>query len=186
MDITFREYLVIESFDITNDYKELSKAAATKYWVKILNIKPEEDGLIDGVYHSYHKLKCYYTKNEGREYFIYSFEENGIFEIHFLDLDEVDEETSNDKKGFTKNSQHVFSVVMNIVLTEIEERPKRKIKISAPDGRETLYKKIIDKTLKKYNIVKRISVKTSLTDFDKINHNFLLEKYQNKIYIGIE
>lgn len=190
MNISFREYLaenkLIESFDITTDYKELTKSNAIKYWAKILNIKQEDNSLIDGVYRSYHKLKCYYTKNEGREYFIYSFEENSIFEVHFLDLDEVDEETSNDKKGFTKNSQHVFSVIMNIVLKELEERPSKKIKIVAPDGRQILYKKIIDKTLKKYHIEKKISIKTKLDDFNKINHNFLLEKEQNKIYIGIE
>lgn len=190
MKLAFREYLaeskLIESFDISNNYKELSKSNAIKYWLKITNIKPENSNLIDGIYNTYHKLKCYYTKNEGREYFIFSYVENNIFEIHFIDLDEIDEETSNDNKGFTKTSQHVFSVVMSIVLKEIEERPNIKIKIAAPNGRETLYKKIIDKTLKKYNVEKHMSVVLSKNDFDKVIHNFLLEKYQGKIRIGIE
>ena len=190
MELTFREYLaeskLIESFDITNNYKELTKSNAIKYWLKITNIKPENSNLIDGIYNTYYKLKCYYTKNEGREYFIFSYEENNIFEIHFIDLDEIDEETSNDNKGFTKTSQHVFSVVMSIVLKEIDDKPNRKIKIVAPNGRENLYKKIIDKTLKKYNIEKRISVTLSKNDFDKVIHNFLLEKEHDKIYIGIE
>lgn len=187
MDLTFREYLeedkLIESFELTDKYKRLSKSEADKYWLKFHDIEDEE--LLGLFYQDNPMMKCYIVKNEGLEYFIFSFVKNTIFEIHFYDTRNMGDDDSLDKTGVTKNSQAVFSAILSIVLAELEERPTRKIKIGAPEGRETFYKKIIDKTLKKYNIEKTISL-TKSTDGKYVIHNFLLEKEQNKIFIGIE
>lgn len=176
MQQTFREYLaeekLIESFEIKDNYKRLSKSEADKYWVKILDTTEDQ---LPGFYASKMQLKCYIVKNERREYFIYSYIENAFLEIHFIDIDTKIDGTENNNKGLTKNSQPVFGAVMSIVIKELEERPSRKVKITAPDGRETLYKKIIDKTLKKYDIEKDIKINKSKNDKNDVKHHFLLE-----------
>ena len=191
MELTFREWLeedrLIESFDRNPNYKRLSKSEELKYFCKYFD--GESLDYVKSLISQLSFLKSYYLKNEGREYLIYSYIVNTVLEIHFHDINSTgndEDNDDNDDKGLTKNSQPVFSAVLDIVLNELEERSSRKIKIVAPNGRENLYKKIIDKTLKKYNIEKRISVTLSKNDFDKVIHNFLLEKEHDKIYIGIE
>lgn len=183
----FREWLeedkLIESFELTDKYKRLSKPEADKLWVKILNTTND---MLPGLYASKPQLKTYILKNEGREYLIYTFLDNTILEIHFHDINIPLDGTEYQDKNFTKNSQLVFSSVMSIVLKELEERPSRKIKISAPIGREKLYKKIIDKILKKYNIEKDISLKISKDEYSKDKFDFLLEKYQDNVCIEIQ
>lgn len=109
MQQTFREYLaeekLIESFEIKDNYKRLSKSEADKYWVKILDTTEDQ---LPGFYASKMQLKCYIVKNEGREYFIYSYIENAFLEIHFIDIDTKIDGTENNNKGLTKNSQPVF------------------------------------------------------------------------------
>ena len=187
MQQTFRERLqedeLVEGFDITRNYKRLSKSESDKYWMKLLDI---DEDVLQSLYIAYPFLKSYVFKNEGREYLIYTYIINSVLEIHFNDIDVALDGNESDNKGFTKNSQHVFSVAMSIALNELEERPNRKIKISTPKNRLKLYKKIIDKTLKKYNIDKRVSLKSSKDVHNKDKYDFLLEKEQNKIYIGIE
>lgn len=187
MELTFKEWLeediLIESFEITNNYKRLSKHESDKYWMKILDIGED---LLPSLYTEIPYLKSYIFKNEGREYLIYTYIINSVLEIHFNDMNIVLDGKESDDKGLTKNSQSVFSAVMSIVLTELEERPNRKIKISTPKNRLKLYKKIIDKTLKKYNIEKHIFLKTSKDSYNKEKYDFLLEKEQTKICIGIE
>ncbi len=184
--IKFREWYneeqLIESFEIKDNYKRLSKSEADKYWMKIFNTSEDQ---LPGLYSSKSQLKCYIVKNEEREYFIYSYIDNSFFEIHFIDVDIKIDGKENSNKGLTKNSQPVFGAVMSIVLKELEERPLRKIKISAPEGRETLYKKIIDKTLKKYNIEKDIKI-TKTQDNGEIKHHFLLERLGCTKFIFIE
>lgn len=168
----YNEEQLIESFELKDNYKRLSKSEADKHWMKIFNTTEEQ---LPGLYASMSQLKCYIVKNEGREYFIYSYINNTFLEIHFIDINTKVDGTENHNKGLTKNSQPVFGAVMSIVLKELEERPSRKIKISAPDGRETLYKKIIDKTLKKYNIEKDIKISKSKNDENEVKHDFVLE-----------
>lgn len=185
--IEFRDWLkeekLIESFEIKDNYKRLSKSEADKYWLEMMNTTED---LLPGFYASYSQLKCYIVKNEGREYFIYSYVQNSFLEIHFVDTSDISDETSTSNKGLTKNSQPVFGAVMSIVLKELEDRPLRKIKISAPDGREKLYKKIIDKTLKKYNIEKDITMIMSKDASQRNKYDYLLEKYITNSYITIE
>lgn len=187
MELTFREWLeedrLIESFDRNTNYKRLSKSEELKYFCKYFKNDTTEDVKLFLMQLSF--LKSYYFKNEGREYLIYSFIDNTILEVHFHDINSAVPGSENDNKGLTKNSQPVFSVVLDIVLNEIDERPSRKIRIVAPNGRESLYKKIIDKTLKKYDVDKTIKYYITL-DGENVKHNFLLEKEQNKICIGIE
>ena len=169
----FREYLddsrLIESFEITDKYKRLSKSEADKLWMKVLDTTSD---VLPGLYNSKQQLKTYILKNEGREYLIYTYIDNSILEIHFHDIDIPLDGTEYQDKKFTKNSQLVFSSVMSIVLKELEERPSRKIRISAPSGREKLYKKIIDKTLKKHNIEKDISLKMSKDEYSNDKFDF--------------
>ena len=191
MELTFREWLeedrLIESFDRNPNYKRLSKSEELKYFCKYFD--GESLDYVKSLISQLSFLKSYYLKNEGREYLIYSYIVNTVLEIHFHDINSTgndEDNDDNDDKGLTKNSQPVFSAVLDIVLNELEERSSRKIKIVAPNGRENLYKKIIDKTLKKYNIDKTIKTYTSLDNSNKLVHNFLLEKEHEKIYIGIE
>ena len=187
MDLTFREYLeedkLIESFELTDKYKRLSKSEADKLWIKVLNTT---DDMLPGLYSKKPQLKTYILKNEGREYLIYTYIDNMVLEVHFHDIGVPLDGTEYQDKKFTKNSQLVFSSVMSIVLKELEERPSRKIKISAPIGREKLYKKIIDKTLKKHAIEKDISFTMSKDEYSKDKFDFLLEKLQDNVYIEIK
>lgn len=185
MKTSFKEYLreceLIESFEITDKYKRLSKSEADKLWIQLLNTREDQ---LPGLYANRPQLKSYILKNEGREYLIYSFVKDTVLEVHFHDIDTPIDGTEYDDKKLTRNSQAVFSSVMSIVLKELEERPSRKIRISAPTGRETLYKKIIDKTLKKYSIEKDISLKMAKDEYSRDKFDFLLESIDN-VYIEI-
>lgn len=98
-------------------------------------------------------MVCYVTKNQGREYFIYTFYNKLVYEIHFLDMEHITPEDENKDLKKTDNSQHVFSVIMSIVINTIKNRSVKNIKISAPEHREQFYLKIINKVLKKYGIL---------------------------------
>lgn len=187
MELTFREWLeedrLIESFDRNTNYKKLKMSEINKIMMEYY--KFDSLDMLDGIYSQLPFLKGYLFKNEGREYFIYSFIINTVLDIHFFDIESAAPGTESDNKKFTKNSQPVFSAIVDIVLTELEFRPARKIRIVAPAGREQLYKKIIDKTLKKYGIEKDISLSIS-KDEDITRYHYLLEKEQDEFYIGIE
>ncbi len=154
----FRDMLIIESFDLTNDYKKLSKNEMDKYWLKITKSDDIND-IEKFIYKKYKDMVCYITKHQGREYFIYTFYNKLMYEIHFLDMEHIapDEESLDLKK--TGNSQHVFSVIISIVVDTIKKRSIKMIKIRAPEHREDFYLKIIKKVLSKHNINPDIIIK---------------------------
>lgn len=157
----FRDILLIESFDINNNYKKLSKDEMDKYWFKITS-SDDVDMLDLHIYKQYRNMICYVTKNQGREYFIYTFYRKNIFEIHFCDMNNLKQGEQDNDINYTSNSQHVFSVVMSIVIDTIENRSTEIIKIAAPKHRTDLYFKIIQKVLKKYNINKEVHIQDNL------------------------
>lgn len=167
----FREWLLVESFEINNNYKLLTKDKYSKYWAKILDIDKED---LNQFYSNMKNLKCYLIKNEGREYFVYSVVTNNIYEVHFIDMDNIQEDKEVDNLGKTKNSLNVFSSIVSIVLSEINNY--NKILIGSPDNKGDLYIKIIQKILKKYNIDKKVS-KIIL----KNKTEYLLESYSDSI-----
>ena len=167
----FRELLIVESFELHNNYKKLSKSEATKYWLRILQPdKSNEDTIIDSLYKELHWLKNYYIKNEGREYLIYSFYDKGTYEIHFYDLDNIEDDNEFNNLGATKNSMYVFSTVISIVMDELLGNSVKRIKIGAPKNKENLYLKIIQKVLVKYNLDKNIKTVSS-----SVGKDFVIE-----------
>lgn len=158
---TFRELIeessLIESFDIINDYRKLSKIEMDNYWSKIVK-SDNFDDLEKYIYKKYTNMICYIAKYQNREYFIYTFYKKLIYEIHFLDMVYTlpGEDYKNHRK--TDNSQYIFSVIMSIVIDTIKNRSVQFIKISAPEHREELYLKIIKKVLKKYKITSNITI----------------------------
>ena len=167
--MTFREHLndsiIYESFDIHNNYKKLSKTESNKYWYKILDIENESDDfkneIIKNLNNKFKFLENYYIKNEGREYLIYSYYTNAIFEVHFYDLNSVDSDSELENLNLTKSSMYVFSTIISIIIKNIENKKLNKIRIQAPKNKEDLYLKIIKKILKKYNIDKDITIKNT-------------------------
>ena len=156
----FRDLFMIESFETNNNYKQLSKNEMTKYWLQITN-SGNSDDIEKYIYQKYKNMICYIFKNQGREYFIYTFYNKLVYEIHFLDMEFYHPgEDSNDLKK-TDNSQPVFSVIMSIVINTIKSRSVKTIKISAPEHREELYLKIIKKVLSKYNIFSEVYIKNN-------------------------
>lgn len=170
----------MESFTITNKYKRISKKEMDAFWIEALDSDIEN---IQGIYQEYPQMKAYEFKNQGREYFIYTFIKDTILEVHFYDR--TDMELIDDKSVLKKttSSLPVYSAIVSIVLKELEERPSRKIRIIAPDGREELYLKIIKKILKEYDVNR--TIKTSSKKEDGIlKHHFLLENF-NVFFIEI-
>lgn len=154
----FRDVFMVESFDLTNDYKKLSKNEMDKYWLKITKSDDVND-IEKFIYKKYKDMVCYIAKNQGREYFIYTFYNKLMYEIHFLDMEHItpDDESLDLKK--TDNSRHVFSVIMSIVIDAIKKRSIKKIKIRAPEHREEFYLKVVKKILSKNNINPDITIK---------------------------
>jgi hypothetical protein len=60
-----REWLeedrIVESFEVTDKYKRLSKSEADKLWMKVLNTN---DDMLPGLYDKKPQLKTYIVKNE--------------------------------------------------------------------------------------------------------------------------
>lgn len=144
------------------------------YMSKIYNVSVDE---VINVFHLYPYIKGYIFKNQGREYFIFSFIEQNILEIHFYD---VDDGSSYKTINQTKISIPIFSVILSIILKEIEDRKHRIIKIVAPNNRKELYLKIITKTLTKYNIKRNIITKNIIEregelDISKIEYYLIPE-----------
>lgn len=152
-----RDIFMLESFDITDNYKKLTKIEMDKYWLKITK-SDDIDDIEKFIYKKYRDMVCYITKNQGREYFIYTFYNKLMYEIHFLDMDNLSYDEQENDIGKTTNSQHVFSVIMSIVIDAIKKISIKKIKIIAPEHREEFYLKIIKKILLKYNITPDITI----------------------------
>ena len=165
---TFREWLneertkekeLLEIFDLNRDYKQLSKSQSIKYWLKILTPRKEDEhDTIEELYSALHWLKCYIVKNEGREYFIYSFYDKGIYEIHFYDMEYVQEDNELQNLKLTKSATKLFSIIITIMLDELFENSLQKIKIGAPKHKEKIYLKMIQKILKDYELDKSIRI----------------------------
>ncbi len=174
----FKDFLIIESFKSTNNYKLISKKEMDDFWIEVLNSNIEN---IQGVYQEYQQMKAYEFKNQGREYFIYTFVKDNVLEVHFYDRTDMDliDDLSVLKK--TSTSLPVYSAIVSIVLKELEERPSRKVRIIAPDGREKLYLKIIEKILKDQNIIRTIKI-SSKKEEGVLKHYFLLENI-NTLFI---
>ncbi len=170
----FEEENLVESFEIRDDYKKLSKNEIIHYMSKIYKVNVGE---VINVFHLYPYIKGYIFKNQGREYFIFSFIEQSILEIHFYD---VDDGSSYKNINQTKISIPIFSVILSIVLKEIEDRKNRVVKIVAPNSRKELYLKIIAKVLNKYNIKRNIITKNIIEregelDINKIEYYLISE-----------
>ena len=150
-----------------------------KFWIKHLNISDSEE--LQGLYSSRPQLKSYISKSQGREYFIYSFINNGYLEIHFYDTNNMVSGNETKNIGKTNNSQNIFSVIVSIVLKELEDRPNRKILIIAPEDKSDFYKKVIQKILKQYNIEKTIKIER-IKDIEtsEIKTYYILESYEIK------
>ena len=154
-----KEAELLEMFDFNRDYKQLSKPQSIKYWLKILNPpKKDDQDTISELYTMLHWLKCYVFKNEGREYFIYSFYDKGVYEIHFYDMGYVQEDNELQNLKLTKSATKLFSAIITITLDELLENSLQKIKISAPKNKEKIYFKMIQKILKEYNLEKSIRI----------------------------
>jgi hypothetical protein len=171
--ISFRDYILYESFDLNNDYVRLNKKEMDEFWLEYFNIEDKE--LLGKMYQDKPFMKMYITKNSGRRYIIITFIVNSFLEVHFYDRD-LYKDSEDATLNLTKNSLKVFSVVMSIVLKELTDRPSRKIKISSPDNRQELYRKIIEKVLIKFNINK--NVKLSKTNDGKILYNYMIESLE--------
>lgn len=174
----FKDFLIIESFTLTNKYKRISKKEMDDFWIELLNSDIEN---IQGVYQEYPQMKAYEFKNQGREYFIYTFVKDTVLEVHFYDRTDMDLIDYHSVLKKTSTSLPVYSAIVSIVLKELEERPSRKIRIIAPDGREKLYLKIIEKILKDQNIIRTIKI-SSKKEEGVLKHHFLLENI-NTLFI---
>lgn len=178
----FEEGVLIESFEIRDDYKKLSKNEMDDIWTYILDL--EDKTYLNNFYNFYKNMVGYTSTNQGRIYFIYTFIKNNIFEIHFLDITNKeslrDEGSATLKK--TTNALGAFNAVVSIVLKEYFKDNKIVIKIVSPDGRQQLYRKIIEKILKQYNINKNLKISKSSSD---VGHNFIIENYVNRFDILI-
>ena len=172
---TLREWLteeiieneLLEIFDENRDYRELSKSQSIKYWVKILKPnKEDEHDTIEELYTVLRWLKCYVVKNESREYFVYSFYDKGIYEIHFYDMEYVEEDNELRNLKLTKSSTKLFSAIITIMLDELLENSLQKIKIAAPKNKENIYLKMIEKILKNHNLEKSIRIINTPTGKD--------------------
>lgn len=172
----FREWLneeiikekeLLEMFDLNRDYNQLSKSQSIKYWLKILKPKKEDEhDTIEELYSFLHWLKCYIVKNEGREYFIYSFYDKGVYEIHFYDMEYVQEDNELQNLKLTKSATKLFSAIITIMLDELFENSLQKIKIGAPKNKEKIYLKMIQKILKDYELDKSIRIINTPTGKD--------------------
>lgn len=178
----FEEGVLIESFEIRDDYKKLSKSEMDDIWAYILDI--EDKNYLNSFYNLYKNMVGYTSINQGRIYFIYTFIKNNIFEIHFLDITNKeslrDEGSATLKK--TTNAIGAFNTVVSIVLKEYFKDNKIVVKIVSLDGRQQLYKKIIEKILRQYNINKNLKITKSSSD---AKYNFLIENFINRFDILI-
>lgn len=148
----FLDYLD-ESFDLNSNYKKLSTKELDNYWVKIL----QDESLIPEVHKRFRNMNGYVANYKSREYFIYTYYNNMVFEVHFYDMDNLEDEDIKNI-GKTPTSQGIFSIIMTIIIKSIEGFSPKIVRVIAPKNKEKFYVSIINKILKKYKIDREIQV----------------------------
>lgn len=158
--MNFKTYLddiyLVESFDLTNDYKLLTKKESDLYWVKFLGLTEKDEKTkaetLKRLHDMYNYMECFYTKQKGQEYFIYTFYKNSTLELHFYDINNVSDDVEISTLNLTASSQKVFSVIVSIMVKLAQVTEPKNVRISSPNGRLAFYETIIRKVNVKYNL----------------------------------
>jgi len=96
---------------------------------------------------------AYQKEIKGKKFLFYWAKINGFDEFHFIDLDDLG--NTGEDKGELDSAQEVFSFYFSAIFRIIKNK-HHSIKIIAPEDnfkRVILYRKIIEKVIKKYEIV---------------------------------